>query len=200
MRDFTPYIAGVVAADGHLYSREVRIGTSEKIFLRFLRTNLERLGYNPRIEEGRRVWIVRIYSTQLRKVLTNLYAIPIGKKAQKIIFPTWLEKRKLRHYVAGFFDGDGSISVYNSGTKGDWGPYKTIRITFTSKSRRFLAELRTYLKSLGLTPTSVKKEKEVYRLKMYSLENLKLFRQLFTIRHPVKLSRMCSVLQGELVP
>ncbi|TLY00663.1 MAG: hypothetical protein E6K90_02940 [Thaumarchaeota archaeon] len=159
MRDFTPYIAGVVAADGHLYSREVRIGTSEKIFLRFLRTNLERLGYNPRIEEGRRVWIVRIYSTQLRKVLTNLY-----------------------------------------GTKGDWGPYKTIRITFTSKSRGFLAELRTYLKSVGLTPTSVKKEKEVYRLKMYSLENLKLFRQLFTIRHPVKLSRMCSVLQGELVP
>ena len=146
------------------------------------------------------MWIVRIYSTQLRKVLTNSYTIPIGKKAQKIVFPVWLEKEELRHYVAGFFDGDGSISVYNSGTKGDWGPYKTIRITFTSKSRRFLAELRTYLKSVGLTPTSVKKEKEVYRLKMYSLENLKLFRQLFTIRHPVKLSRMSSVLQGELVP
>ena len=54
--------------------------------------------------------------------------------------------------------------------------------------------------SLGFTPTSIKKEDEVYRLKMYSRKNLELFARSFRIRHPAKIAKIRSVLRGEFVP
>lgn len=84
--------------------------------------------------------------------------------------------------------------------KKQWGPYETIRTTFTSKSAVFLEGLREYLVYLGFTPTSLKTEEEVCRLKMYSRKNLELFARLFRIRHPVKIAKIGSVLGGEFVP
>ena len=54
--------------------------------------------------------------------------------------------------------------------------------------------------SLGFTPTSLKAEEEVYRLKMYSRKNLELFARSFRIIHPVKIAKIGSVLGGEFVP
>jgi hypothetical protein len=54
--------------------------------------------------------------------------------------------------------------------------------------------------SLGFSPTSLKAEEEVYRLKMYSRKNLELFARSFRIRHPVKIAKIGSVLGGEFVP
>ena len=195
-----PYLAGLVASDGNMQSREVRIATSVMPFLHVVHNLVEALGYNPRISKVEGASIIRIYSTSLRKTLTNKYKIPVGKKAGKIIFPSWLDNAAKNHYISGYFDGDGSVSVIRSGKKGQWGPYQTIRTTFTSKSAAFLQGLREYLVSLGFTPTSLKAEVEVYRLKMYSRKNLELFARSFRIRHPVKIAKIGSVLGGEFVP
>jgi hypothetical protein len=159
------------------------------------------LGYHPRIGRVRGASIVRLYSTELKRTLNETYDIPTGKKAEILSFPSWLDSEQLKEYVAGYFDGDGSVNIVRSGMKEHrWGPYQSIRMTFTSKSYKFLCELRRYLVSLGFTPTTIKEDQQVYRLKMYSRKNLRLFVQLFRIRHPVKMRQVRSVLRGEFVP
>ena len=195
-----PYLAGLVASDGTIQSREVRIATSVGPFLRDVYHLVEGLGYHPRIYEVKGASIIRIYSISLRRLLTEDYRIPVGKKAGKIVFPDWLDEEALNQYISGYFDGDGSVSVIRSGKKKQWGPYRTIRTTFTSKSLAFLQGLHQYLVSLGFTPTSLKKEEEVYRLKMYSRKNLELFARSFRIKHPAKIAKIRSVLRGEFVP
>ena len=189
-----------MASDGTLQTREVRIATSVEQFLHDICDLVESLGYSQRINRVKGASIIRIYSASLKRTLTETYAIPSGKKSGKIVFPNWLDRDNLHQYISGYFDGDGSVSLIRSGKKQKWGPYETIRTTFTSKSLGFLQGLREYLVSLGFTPTSIKKEDEVYRLKMYSRKNLELFARSFRIRHPAKIAKIRSVLRGEFVP
>ena len=106
-----PYLAGLVASDGNIQSREARIATSVMPFLHMVHNLVEALGYNPRISKVEGASIIRIYIVSLRRTLTNKYRIPMGKKAGKIIFPSWLDKAAQNHYISGYFEGDGSVSA-----------------------------------------------------------------------------------------
>ena len=174
--DAMAYLAGLIAADGHLYSREVRIAFGDLWFLKNVSRIISCLGIRHKVGKGVRVYLVRIYSANLVGFLREKYCLKIGRKANALIFPSWLNRDEKITYTAGFFDGDGSIGLVKSGIKqGKWGPYISPRITFTSKSEVFLEDLRSFLESLGFRPRPVSREDKVYRLKMYGCLNLDMF-------------------------
>jgi len=75
------------------------------------------------------VCILNIYNTKLVKDLFKLGCI--NKKSMIIEFPNFLNDELLRHFIRGYFDGDGSIS--------------NLCISFVSGSYNFLFSLKNYL-------------------------------------------------------
>ena len=176
------YIAGIVAADGHIDHREVRISVSVKnveyvsILLQLLRT----LGYRPKASQGTRAMLIRIYSIDLKNILTKKYGVPEGRKAERLRLPNLSDKKEILAFIGGFFDGDGSISFIKSGVKQSrWGPYYTPRITFTSKSLNLLRDIKTVLEHEGLNNGLISFDSSVYRLRYYGRENLCSFMKKF---------------------
>ena len=173
------YIAGLVAADGYIGSREVRIATNNLGYAKLIMRILENSGYKPRLSVGTRVFLVRVYSTRLKETLINEYGLVQGRKANAIVFPEQLSYSDKLAYTAGYFDGDGSIGIVRSGIKDKrWGPYYTPRITISSKSKVFLEALERFLRSNGLSVRSIEFYGAVFRLRYYGCRNLKAFLRL----------------------
>ena len=170
-----PYLAGLVAADGTLYQREVRVATGSLSHAIRLAAALRRLGYKPRIDRGVRVFLVRVYSVSLVRLLEEEYGIPLGRKAANIKFPS-LRGATVNCFIAGFTDGDGSIGLIKSGVKeGRWGPYRTPRIVYASSSTYFLKGLQARLEVLGFRRGRLTREAGVSKLKYYGCDNLDRF-------------------------
>jgi len=63
------YIAGIVASDGYIRGREVRIASASRSYAEKLCEILRNLGYKPRVDDGKRVYLVREilpYFTQIK--------------------------------------------------------------------------------------------------------------------------------------
>ena len=181
VNDAEGYIAGLVAADGYLLRREVRIATNDICYARIIMNIINNIGYKPRIARGVRVYLIRIYSKEFKEKLQTVYGINEGRKASKITFPRKINDRVKSYFIAGYFDGDGSIGIVKSGVKKNkWGPYVTPRIVFSSKSQSILLGISEYLQVNGLAKRKISFDgNEIYRLKYYGCRNLKSFLSLF---------------------
>ena len=71
----------------------------------------------------------------------------INNKSLIVQFPHFLDKNLMRHFIRGFFDGDGTLSK----TKNE-----EFIIGFTSGSKDFLNELKKYLLDLGFWTTDLR--------------------------------------------
>lgn len=70
-------------------------------------------------------YIIRIASKYMTKQLTKLGCHP--KKSLTLKFPNWLkDKNLIRHFIRGYFDGDGCISFNKSDKKSVWQGYWSI--------------------------------------------------------------------------
>jgi len=55
-----------------------------------------------------------VFTINNKRISENLCRWGVVKnKTQKIIFPTWLKPIYVSHFIRGYFDGDGSISISN---------------------------------------------------------------------------------------
>lgn len=56
------------------------------------------------------MWRLLLFSSHICKALDNLGMMP--NKSLKLKFPKWLNKNLYSHFIRGYFDGDGSLSLY----------------------------------------------------------------------------------------
>lgn len=68
--------------------------------------------------------------------------VPCGKKSHIIQFPE-VPQPFLRHFVRGYFDGDGCVTTHNNGRR--------LTVSFSSASQPFLKSLANHLHTLGLS-------------------------------------------------
>lgn len=99
---------------------------------------------------------IRLYSKQIVESLIK-HGIT-NNKSLKIEFPM-LEDELIRHFVRGFFDGDGCI-VKNNHVNGK----SYVRCDFTSGSEIFINQLRNILYDKGIKSYIVKDKDNSYRL------------------------------------
>lgn len=76
------------------------------------------------------------------------------RKSLTLKFPTTVPNHLLRHFIRGYFDGDGCVDTNR----------KRINVLGTNE---FLTSLSSYFESLGVTPTKLYKKKDN---KAYSME------------------------------
>jgi len=90
------YLAGLIAADGHLEIQEpyITIPSKDQKFLRdyvalLFNDQIDRMP-KPYWDKGANVWKLRLYSQSLWTLLNCDFAIPPGKKASRILPPKQL--------------------------------------------------------------------------------------------------------------
>ena len=105
------YLAGLICADGHIRDRDKMItsylGTSR--YVGVVKKLLERYSLRKAcVRRHHGVFEVYVTDKNLARIFIKKYEIPVGRKYDKITLPplTNIEKR---YFIAGFFDGDGSI-------------------------------------------------------------------------------------------
>jgi len=147
------YLAGLIAADGHInpkdYSITIYTGNSGKAHA--IKNMLEKLTRNRvSIRNHNGAYEVTVTDKRLALKFSTKYMIPIGKKAERVILPiTSVSKKELLEFIAGYFDGDGSIYRRIHRTRdGRIRVYYEVKIK--SKSLCFLNQLRNLLASYNI--------------------------------------------------
>jgi intein/homing endonuclease len=92
--------------------------------------------------------VVNIYNTKLVKDLFNIGCM--NNKTYKLKFPTFLDNTLIRHFIRGYFDGDGCIhkNIYRP---------DSFAIYIVSANRKFLKNMTTYVNY-----TSISKRNTIY--------------------------------------
>lgn len=111
------YWLGFIFADGHLSNNRLslKLKGDEKNILDILISDLEFTGSyreenkDTNFKDNSHSIILEINSTKLAKSLSQY--MPVGKKSDKIRLPI-LDKELYKHFIRGYFDGDGYSMKY----------------------------------------------------------------------------------------
>jgi hypothetical protein len=133
------YILGFIYADGCNTRRGLQIGLHEKDkeVLEFIKKELNAdnaLTYIKPFKKGWSYkWDLRISSKELSNDLTEKGCPPA--KSLIVKFPDFIDDNLMPHFIRGYFDGDGCITICDKG----YG-----RLYFTCGSKDFIEGLRNY--------------------------------------------------------
>lgn len=137
------YWAGFIAADGCIDTNNtirIELGGKDKEhvtkFKEFFKA--EHLISHNELKDS---YKVGFSSKLLKEILYYNYAVTIDK-THNLVFPLLPTEEDYRHYLRGFFDGDGCFTEYFAGR-----PTAAMAVFLTSGSLNFLHETLQYLKS-----------------------------------------------------
>ena len=175
------YLVGAYAAEGCTTKHQISIANNDMEYLKPIeewckKYNLTTKVYKHenKIQEGWTSQDVRIYSTILCRILSNLCGNLSHKKivSEKIVFSN---KECILGFLDAYFAGDGTISksLRNDGTK------NSCDINSTSVSYELLLDIQIMLKNLGIVSNIRKEKKQCYNNRGTLPEN---FQQPYSIR------------------
>lgn len=145
------YLAGLIAADGHIsgkdYTITIYVGSFERT--KDIKRMLE--GYTDNmvgIRFHNNVYEVYVTDKQLATHFVNRYKIPVGRKYDKLELPK-LDDVELNSFIAGLFDGDGSI--YKRKHIAENNVIKTYyEVKLKSRSTKLLKQIIDYLEKYNI--------------------------------------------------
>lgn len=82
----------------------------------------------------------------------------VENKTFKITFPKWLSEDLINHFVRGYFDGDGCLSIYERAINKNNTIYKNAEFNIVSTSN-FVNELGNIFNSMSIPTTITKRHK-----------------------------------------
>jgi len=150
------YLVGAYAAEGCMTKQQVSIANNDLNYLKPIikwcdKHNLTTKIYRNenKIKEGWTSQDVRIYSTVLCRILSNLCGNLSHNKyvSPKIVFSN---KECMLGFLDAYIGGDGTISRYNIGKDGEEKTYKYSAISMTSVSYQLLLDVQVMIKNLGV--------------------------------------------------
>lgn len=192
------YLAGLIAADGHLRKKDftVIIYIKDNKFSEKIKSLLKEFIKN-KISQKIRKNVIELSFTQkdFAKKITTKYKIPVGKKAEKIIFPEWISKSEKIAFIEGFFDGDDLI--YKRKVKVSSNNIKEYyEIKFKSKSKKFLKSCKKFLETLGIKTSEIRTYNK--QIPYFVISKRDCIIRFFDIFHPILKTRP-STLRGEIL-
>lgn len=113
------YILGIFHADGCNAERGFRLSLAEQdkelvIKIRdCICAELKLIRVNPPGKATQVQWLLLLYGKAVQQRLTELGCFP--RKSLTLVFPEWLSNSYTRHFIRGYMDGDGCISINKSG-------------------------------------------------------------------------------------
>lgn len=174
------YWLGVLYADGcvmHIKNTKyVVFSTTDKEWIEQYKQDLSFTG--PILSEkhtkfNRLIYKVKITSKKLYADLVEKGVVE--RKSLFISFPfSHLSAELIPHFIRGYFDGDGSVGVYENKKGKSW---KRLHASFTCGSKQFLESLRSWLLEHNVIPISQirkRNNRNVYLLDLSLISGLRL--------------------------
>lgn len=179
LNEDSAYWLGVMYADGNV--SENHKGTTGRVILsstdkEWVENFSKVISYSGPVREEihkkfkKSIWKVTIDSRALFEDLVKNGCVP--KKSLVIKFPS-IEKKLERHFIRGYFDGDGSVTVCKNIKSANW---KILKTSFCSGSKEFLQELVERLPSKN---KSVYSGKRIYEIKLSLNDSLNLYHYMY---------------------
>ena len=117
------YILGFIAADGHnSLNKKIQISLNEKdidilekisSYIYLDNNNIKRFDSKQNIHSEEKIYKHVKMCICSAKLSNRLLELGFNhKKSATLEFPIWLNKDLIRHYVRGYFDGDGCIFLF----------------------------------------------------------------------------------------
>lgn len=167
------YWLGFAYADGYIsgkYDFGIELKASDANHLRkfnkAIQGNFE-VSYRDKTLKGynktHKMSLLRIYSKYF--VDSLIIKGVTHRKSKTIVFPD-LQNSLVRHFVRGYFDGDGSISIDERSQQ--------LRCNFTSGSKVFLSKIKEIL-DLYKISCSLDNDREIFRIAIYGKTSTKKF-------------------------
>lgn len=172
------YWLGVLYADGNIRSNtpEIKFSAKDKEWVEAFLNAVNSTDVPHKETHSvykTEIWKARISDDDMHADLKLHGCIP--QKSLILHFPN-LSEDLIPHFIRGYFDGDGTVGIYNNSTKKD---AKTLRSGFCCGSEEFLKEL---CKKLPVKTTTVKRNKRdnngagcVYTVSFSVNDSLKLY-------------------------
>ena len=150
----TYYLLGYLYADGYVNPNKglINITSKDKEILEKL---VFLIGDIP-IKENNSFYNIQWYSKKHIQQLIDLGCY--NKKSLILEYPNWLHKDLEHHFIRGYFDGDGSIGLYNRTGK-DKRPSKVLKVNIAG-TKNFLKGIKNYINNKG----SISKTSSIYLL------------------------------------
>lgn len=185
------YWLGFIYADGYIVndpdSRNYELGIElalkdEKHLKKFNKSISGNLNAKQRFRESEKggSWVsgLRVYSKEMTEDLIKCGALQ--NKTFIIKFPEYLDSNMTRHFIRGYFDGDGSVYIQTRKS--------LLRCKFTSGSKVFVEGLQSILLKLDIG-TYIVKYHNSYDLYLAGRENTKKFLEYIYDNSTISLDR-----------
>jgi hypothetical protein len=184
------YFLGFFSADGCNEKRTLSIQLQKRdcYILESFNNLFKSEGYSTNLnEESRKITLsngteatysrLRIYGTELCNEVTQLGFPP--NKTYSIILPH-IPDEYMPDYIRGLIDGDGCISVRR----------KNIEVEIYSASESYLQSILDWVhKNTNISPKTVQKKRNIYRLQFYGNESLELCKLIYSSNSDLYLRR-----------
>lgn len=142
------YFLGLIWADGSILKSKgtlsIHLQKEDEYLLEELRNDIcpskPLKYYQPKNLKWKERAMLTIHSYPLINSLINIGCIP--NKRQGVQFPDCIPKNLIHHFIRGYFDGDGCVSILNKSEK-------RMTVYFTG-ALEFITELKNQLALLGV--------------------------------------------------
>ena len=133
---------------------------------------------NGKTYRSKGIYRLRIGSKEMYEDLLKLGLTP--RKSLTIEFPKNIPNQYLNHFIRGYFDGDGCVTIMRGRGKKDQPILKGIAIIFTSGSKIFLEELcKRVHESSNFSIRNIYSSSRAYSLKYPTSESVEFFKFLY---------------------
>ena len=169
------YWLGFICADGCVQSggrnvMEITLSSVDKEHLNKFKHDINFKG-EVKIKKGTKYEACRIslYGEQIIQDLCSHGAVP--RKSLVLQFPKHLDKNLIRHFIRGYFDGDGSVYEYQ----------KLHKISMSMLgTQEFLEEVQNiFVQELGVSRVKIYKHQNVFEYKKSRKEAIKIMDYLY---------------------
>lgn len=191
------YILGYLYADGsledatYLRGKYIRVSSIDKELILIVKNSLKsehRIVTLPATMTRQARYFLRIGNHVLYNELFKIGLRP--NKSLSMIFPA-LSKQKLKHFIRGYFDGDGSVLIEYKNSHP-----RRLRTVFTSGSKPFLEQLDYILQTeLRIMKPHLYESRRSYQLAYSTKDSLKLYKYMYFNSSGLYLKRKYDVFQ-----
>lgn len=168
------YFLGLMYSDGSVTSNQFYIKLKDEDILQLFKKELKSEAPIKRTEKPWSAYILQISCKKLCQHLINHGCIP--NKTRVIQVPK-LKENLYRHFIRGFFDGDGCLQLQDK--------IYHCRFDLTSASLKFLQQIRPIITKNALTNGSLNKETKynVWHLSYSGHQSVKILDWLYKDSH-----------------
>jgi len=174
------FLLGALVSEGSFHNGQILFNNSDKEFYSKVKTAIQHQFKNIKLYERKLKKSdcieLSIYYQQIVRFLKNIGLTPVKSDMKKIPHSILQSNKEcVSSFLSGLFEGDGSVIFKVDKRHGG----KTIELTYNSKSKKLIKELKIVLLNFGIITTNPYKDKrnDCYKLIISDVSNIKKFKE-----------------------